>query len=522
MARVGRRRAEGPANGVWAMKSLGNRNWVGLALSGLMLAMLPACSATTPVASAGNVAPSGAKKAILLASSAQAAIQRADGLAAVRDAEAAVALAPDNAQHRALLGRAYLAAGRFQSADTAFGDALTLDPSLARIAVTRALTQIALGQKDAALASLDQARGAGSEADIGLALALAGNRGEGILRLEAATQAPGADARARQNLALAYALQGRWDDAATVAAADVPAEKIAERMQRWSQLAQRGDQPAIQIAMLLGIVPTADAGQPEILALAKPVTTDPFQMALAEPAPVAPALAPVEAAPEPVAPVQLAAAPVATEAAKVEALKAEPAPVQLAMTEPAPAPVAAPAPVIAAPLASDVIAPRATATVTPQIKMAAMRTIVAPRVSFVPVPVAAVAPVKAAPMFTALRAKVPPRVAILAAQRSAPKVQTAGFVVQLGAFSSAQRTEAAWSRINGKARYLTGYTPVGSGFRQGSATLYRLSISGLDTRDEAAKVCRRIKAGGGDCFVRAVANDRPIRWTLRKSDREAA
>jgi len=461
-------------------------NWMGLALSGLMLATLPACSAMAPVASAGNAVPNRAKKAALLTTSAQAAIQRADGAAAVRDAEAAVALTPDQAKTRALLGRAYLTAGRFESANSAFGDALTLDPTMARIAVTRALTQIALGDKAAALASLEQARGQGDEAEIGLALALAGEKGQAIARLEAAARAPGATARARQNLALAYALQGRWDDAQATAAVDLPAEQMAGRMQRWSQLAQRGSQPAVQVAMLLGVLPTADAGQPQTLALAKPAAAPaPVEMALAEAVPVPAAPVAVEAIP--MTPVVVA--PAANVAAPV-AIVADPSTEQLAMT-----PAAPDERIIAAPQVPFVLAAAASPNDAPK----------APLMMLATVP-----------------AKPTPRPIIPVVQRPAVIRLAGKFVVQLGAFSSAHRTEAAWTRINGKARYLSNFTPVGSGFRQGKATLYRLSISGLDTRAQADRLCRRIKASGGVCFVRGQANDRPMRWTTRGRDGEAA
>ena len=456
------------------MNSRPVKAWVGLVLSGLMLAMLPACSATTRVASAGNVPPSAAKKAALLMRSAQVALQRGDNVRAVNDAEAAVLLAPDNAGARASLGRAYLAAGRFQSADTAFADTLTLDPGHGRIAVTRALMQIALGQTDTALALLDRARGQAAEADIGLALALAGQGKDAILRLETAARLPGADARVRQNLALAYALDGRWNDAAATAAIDVPAEKMAERMQRWSQLAQRRDRPMVQIAMLLGTIPVADAGQPDMLALAAPRVTVPVEMAAADRAPPERVGAEVNASPEP------AVTPV---------------------TE---------------------MDGRATAAILPRIKLAppAMSTMKPLPLPAIPVgKPAAPSPARASRVMIAS----PPRPIMLAAHRTLSAIQGAtGFVVQLGAFSSMRRTEAAWMRIAGQAHYLSAFTPVGSGFRAGNATLYRLSISGLATRADAARLCSRIKAGDGDCFVRAASGDRPIRWTMRDRDGVAA
>ncbi len=416
------------------------KNWIGLTLSGLMLATLSACSPIVKVASASETVPisarAAARKLPLLLASAQTAIERADGATAVHSAEAAVAMNRQRAESRALLGRAYLAAGRFKSAEAALGDALTLDPTLGRAAVTRALTQIAMGDGEAALASLDRAKGSGAEEDIGLALALAGHGDEAIGRLEAAARAADASPHARQNLALAYALQGRWADASATAALDIPAEQLTARMQRWSQIAQHRDQPGVQIAMLLGVLPTADAGQPAALALAQP--DSPVQVAEV----VTPAAPPAEAA----APVMLAEAP------------ALPAPRK---------------------------------------------------------PVQAARPVAAKPVVA--------RSVLTVASRAAPRAFAPGaFVVQLGAYGSVKRTEAMWNSISGRAHYLSAYTPVGSDLRRGSATLYRLSLSGFGNRNEASRLCGRIKASGGDCFVRRVSGDRPVQWVMRKKDGEAA
>ena len=69
---------------------------------------------------------------------------------AIALAEIAVGLQPRDAGYRLLLGQAYLASGRFQSAETSFIDTLTLDPERERAALNLALTQIALGKGDAA------------------------------------------------------------------------------------------------------------------------------------------------------------------------------------------------------------------------------------------------------------------------------------------------------------------------------------------------------------------------------------
>jgi cell division septation protein DedD len=43
-------------------------------------------------------------------------------------------------------------------------------------------------------------------------------------------------------------------------------------------------------------------------------------------------------------------------------------------------------------------------------------------------------------------------------------------------------------------------------------TVHRLSVGGFATREEARNLCNQVKASGGDCFVRGVAGDAPVRW----------
>ena len=62
------------------------------------------------------------------AAKASKALGRHDGATAVRFAEQAVAARPQEAAYRALLGQAYLLAGRFGSARTALADSLSLSP----------------------------------------------------------------------------------------------------------------------------------------------------------------------------------------------------------------------------------------------------------------------------------------------------------------------------------------------------------------------------------------------------------
>src|SRR4029079_8073140 len=108
--------------------------------------------------------------------------------------------------------------------------------------------------------------GALDPADYGLALALAGHPDQAVAVLNQVARAPAADARIRQNLALAYGLSGDWTMARTVAAQDVPPEQLDSRIQQWMAIATPSH-PYDQLAMLTGVHPAADPGQPAALAL---------------------------------------------------------------------------------------------------------------------------------------------------------------------------------------------------------------------------------------------------------------
>src|SRR5262249_42868531 len=132
-----------------------------------------------------------------------------------------------------------------------------------------------------AVAFLKAGRAVLDASDYGLALALAGRSHEAIAVLEPAARAEGADATVRQNLALAHALSGDWNEARIIAAQDVPAGQLDTRMHQWMQLASPKS-ASDQLAALVGGTPfAADAGQPVQLALNKNDT----RLAEAAPAP---------------------------------------------------------------------------------------------------------------------------------------------------------------------------------------------------------------------------------------------
>jgi Flp pilus assembly protein TadD len=403
------------------------------------------------------------EQAAKLAAQAEDALKERDATKALIFAEGAVEYSPADAGHRALLGQAYMLAGRFASAATTFRDALALDPAHGRAALGLALAETALGRLDSARDALAQAKGNVADADYGLALALAGDVAGGVTVLEFAARSEGATSKTRQNLALAYAMAGRWKESQIVAAQDVPADQLLERMMKWAQFA-RPQVASDQVASLLGVHPAVDPGQPQRLAL-------------------------LPAAPEPVA-----------LAATVEQPVVE-------------APVAAPPLVVASAEPTAVMATAPEASI-PVIKPVAP--VIAPKTY-------AVAPAfatKPEPMIrkVSLPASKPKAVRQVVAVRPKPArvVKPGNFVVQLGAFSSARGVEAAWTKVNARSRYLGSYTPSSTTFRSANrVTMYRLSVGGFATRAEAWKLCNEVKAKGGACFVRGTAGDAPMQWASR-------
>lgn len=405
---------------------------------------------------------------------------------AVEKAELAVATMPRMAEYRALLGQAYLSAGRFLSAETTLGEAAALDPFNARAGLNLALAQIANAHSDRALATLDAYRERLSAADFGLAVALAGDLEGATSVLEAAARAPEADGKTRQNLALAYALSNRWREARIMAAQDLSGEALYARMTEWAAFSAPSS-ASQQVASLLRVTPAFDPGQPQRLALAQ---GSDVQLAMA-----APARAATEA-PAPVASFSTDPAPVF----EVSEPASPVAPAQVTAAEP----VSAPAEIAAAP-------PVEAVSSTPWSE---------PQPVVQPLPASYTRP---APLIRAASAPIKqvvvPASDSMAAQSARPfrPVESGTFVVQLGAFSNAARSETAWRGAVGRFRELDNYTAVTARVQVRNASLYRLSVSGFTTRAAAGRVCARIKAAGGDCFVRSVAGDTPLQWASAKN-----
>jgi len=213
---------------------------------------------------AGGAAP----RADISAQEAQEAMAKGNHARAIDHAEAAVLAAPHTASYRITLGNAYLDAGRFASAETAFEDAMTLGDNTARTALSLALTKIAQQEYGSAAALLNDWDQEIAKADLGLALALAGQPERGIHILSNAIRGGENTAKVRQNLSFAYAIAGRWREARLMAQQDLPAGEVGSRMEQWAELAS-ADAYQRRIASLLDVpVGVHDAGLPAQLALA--------------------------------------------------------------------------------------------------------------------------------------------------------------------------------------------------------------------------------------------------------------
>jgi Flp pilus assembly protein TadD len=421
-----------------------------VALTALATAsVLAGCASPGTKASLGTSDGRTAAAEVGTATRALAALQSGDHASAVRFAELAVERAPNDAGMRTLLGDAYLAAGRFASAETTYQDSLALLPGQPGIALKTVLAAIAQGKQDAALARLDELRSQIDAADAGLAMALAGQPGNAIAVLDEAARAPDADGRVRQNLALAHALAGNWDSARAIAAQDLPADQLDARMADWMALGRPGS-TVQQVATLIGVQPAAsDPGQPVRLAL----RTENVRMAEAQ---------------APAAPSQL--------------VETQPAPLEVAAVEPA-----------------------------PEVQPA----YVAPEVEPLPAPVAVAAAEPAFITPAPIRSSRLPKPQQLHRSAAARFGGTSMAVVQLGAYGSPARVQAAWASASRRFASLKRYTPASARFASAKGTFYRLSLKGFGSDREARLLCESLKRSGSACFVRNVAGDTPVRFAAR-------
>ncbi|QDH34062.1 tetratricopeptide repeat protein [Porphyrobacter sp. YT40] len=388
---------------------------------------------------------------------------------AIAHAEAAVSADPRNPGYRALLGAAYLEAGRFQSAATSFNDAMELGDSNPRTVLSFALASIALGDSGAAVSMLDANSQVIDPADMGLALALAGQPERGVHVLVNAVR--GADQvtpKLRQNLAYAYALAGNWRAARVMAAEDVPADQLEARMASWAAMSA----PELyqqRIASLLGVRARADGGQPQNLALVNFPAAD-TMMAAAE--------ATVDEAP-----VELAAAP-------------------------APAPVAVPAPVRAptSTFAQAFEAPETSAPVAAPVSTGGIRYVSNPVVQELPASAVSRAPTRVAAAAPSPAAKASPKSSqrrmVTAAAPDMSDKSAGTHLIQLGSYDSKVEAERGWTVLKSKFPQLKDHKPVITQAVVNGRTFWRVAADGFGPKS-ARSMCGTVKSAGRGCFAYA-------------------
>ena len=423
-----------------------------------------ACAVTTAMAAAllTGCAAGSAEPAALSASKAEAALAAGKQSAAIRHAEAAVLAEPHNAAYRATLGSAYLDAGRFAAAATSFNDAMKLGDNSPRNALSLALSLTGIGKYAEAAAILNDWEGEIATADLGLALALAGQPERGIHLMGNAIRGGENTPKMRQNLAYAYALAGRWREARLMAQQDVPAGKVSDRIAEWAAMA-RPEAWQQRVAALLEVpAGVADAGQPAQLALAN---TPSIEQLASE----ASALAAADGA-------ALPATPTNSELPPLEEIDPS---VGLASYE---------APETAHP--NDF----GTAFATPAPAGGSLAAGAQDALRFVQSPVVQTVPVRqgAAPEPAALRA----------AQSS-----DGTHLVQLGSFASEQGARRAWGIYVKRYPELAGHQMVISEAVVRGKRFWRVSAAGFE-RSSSSSMCGRVKASGHGCF--AYAEGRPL------------
>lgn len=388
-----------------------------------------------------------ATHAASIAQAIERSLAKRDFARAQIDAERLVGAQPRDGAYRALLGRAYLANGRYLSARTAFEDAMTLGAADTRTIISLSLVHIALNDGAAARALLAPHAASLPAADFGLAMAMAGDPVTGVRALSLAVREPGATAQVRQNLAYALALAGEWGQAQLIAGMDLSGRQLQDRLAQWSAAAHQ-DAGAQRVAALIGVSPRADdEGLPERLALS---ASDPQALAAASGEAEMIADAAADALPAP----EMAQA---REPEMRDSLYSELA--EAAATESAP------------PSAEMAFAPEAPLIAAPKTPMRE----------------------KALQQFSGSTA---------ATLSAVPIEQSSEWVVQIGAYGDRQGTDHGWRRALQRGMGVEGFRKTAGTVQVKGRLYHRLALSGFGDRGSADGFCRSLRAKGQACFVR--------------------
>lgn len=373
---------------------------------------------------------------------------------AVTLAEGAVLADGRNPALRLLLANAYFRGGRFESARDSYAEAIELGDDSSRAALGLILCDLALGRASAALDTINTYGDVLQPADLGLALALAGQHERAIAVLSTAIRDGQNTPKVRQNLALTYAMAGMWNEARVMASQDLPADQVGARIQGWAAMA-RPEDGRRRIASLSGVPLVNDTGRPEMLALAHFPGDKP-----------AAAAAPTRTA---------AAAPAAAPAAELP-------PVQTPLESGA--------------LARIDLPPAAAPTPTPPpapVRAPVMATVSIPVVE--PIPAAHRAP--AAPLRVA-------QAQPYHAPAAAPHRAMGTHLVQLGSFNSEESAQRAWRHFVARDPHLAGHPNLITKVSVNGRDFWRVQAAGFTGQAAAAGQCSQVRAHGGVCMVMAV------------------
>jgi len=391
-----------------------------------------------------------------LAGHAQTALGKGSTVQAIALAEQAVLADPRNAAYRALLGTTYLRAGRFEAARQAYDEAMQLGEDSGKTALSLALADIALGRTAEAADTLNTYRDTIPASDYGLAMAMAGQTPTGIAALTDALRSGENTPKVRQNLAYAYALDGSWREAKLMAQQDVPADKLAARLQSWAIMGQPEDGRR-RVASLIGAPLRADSGQPTSLALA--LFPEPSKLA------------------------EEAAAKASQQSADLAAAKAsdrDGSALAKAAVAALPAAPRAAAPAAPLPSLADASSVPAKAQLA-AIDLPPSNTAAPAAGAFGPVSMPKAQPVPAA---AALAGKASP-------------------VVQLGSFASADGAQRAWRHVTAQHPVLGSYRSQFTEVTVAGRKFYRVQAAGFPGLAVARQMCQSVKAKGGVCLVMA-------------------
>ncbi len=431
-------------------------------------------------------------------SKAEAALAKGEIAKGVALAEQAVRANPRDGATRALLGAAYLKAGRFASATEAYDAALELGDESVPTVLGLALAETAQGNSAAALELLNDWRDVVPASDLGLAYALAGNAPRGVAVLTDALRSGDTTVKLRQNLAFAYALAGKWREARVMLAQDVPADKIHDRIGLWAQLAVPGADRS-RIAHLLGVPVVGDSGQPAELALANFPSAEALALVAAPPA------APEAAAPQAAAPVEAVVEVAVFEMAEVEAAAIEAAPMAREPDAPAPIQFAS-----LDQLSMNVASDSPTFISTPVVQaLAALPTPNRPA-QILPAPVypVQVRPVSAKPPRIVGKfvphgtdAARPGKGHTLTAPKPVRPVLGGSHWVQLGSYENPAVAKDGWRKFTARTPALKPYKVTTTTATVRGTPVWRVAATGFASYSDAFNMCRTVKGRGGACLV---------------------